>query len=181
MSKEFIYNEMMTHIPVCSHKAPKNVLLISNSPAGIQAELARHTDINVTTGALDAIANGEDAAYDIVLIDSTAAISRATYAHLNRIVKEDGLISSLNASLDDESASKEQLAAIGEYFKVVMPYKAEDKTMILASKAYHPTADVILHRTDLIDGLSYYNCDIHISSFAMPNYIRSTYRGIIKN
>jgi len=86
-----------------------------------------------------------------------------------------------NVSLDDETTSKEQLAAIGEYFKVVMPYKAEDKTMILASKAYHPTADVILHRTDLIDGLSYYNCDIHVSSFAMPNYIRSAYRGIIKN
>jgi len=181
MSKEFIYNEMLTHIPVCSHKAPKTVLLVSNAPEGMQTELARHAGLNVTTGALDAIANGEDNAYDIVLIDSTANISRATYAHLNRIVKEDGLIASLNASLDDEPASKEQLSAIGEYFKVVMPYKAEDKTMILASKEYHPTADVILHRTDLIDGLSYYNCDIHISSFAMPNYIRSTYRGIIKN
>lgn len=181
MSKEFIYNEMMTHIPVCSHKSPKNILLISNAPEGMQAELARHAGMNVTTGALDAIANGEDAAYDIVLIDSAASISRATYAHLNRIIKEDGLISTLNSSLDDETASKEQLSAIGEYFKVVMPYKAEDKTMILASKAYHPTADVILHRTDLIDGLSYYNCDIHISAFAMPNYIRSTYRGIIKN
>jgi len=181
MSKEFIYNEMLTHIPVCSHKAPKSVLVVSNAPEGIEKELGRHAGLEVTTGSLDSIANGEDAAYDIVLIDSTANISRATYAHLNRIVKEDGLISSLNASLDDEATTKEQLNAIGEYFKVVMPYKAEDKTMILASKAYHPTADVILHRTDLIDGLSYYNCDIHISAFAMPNYIRSTYRGIIKN
>jgi len=181
MSKEFIYNEMMAHIPVCSHKSPKSLLLISDAPEGIKQELARHSGLNVTVGGLDSIANGADSSYDIVLIDSTAAISRATYAHLNRIVKEDGLISSLNASLDDEEASKEQLNAIGEYFKVVMPYRAEDKTMILGSKEYHPTADVILHRTDLIDGLSYYNCDIHISSFAMPNYIRSTYRGIIKN
>ncbi|PHR59066.1 MAG: spermidine synthase [Arcobacter sp.] len=181
MSKEFIYNEMMAHIPVCSHKAPTNLLLISNAPEGIEAELARHAGLNVTTGTLDAIAKGEDAAYDIVLIDSSADISRATYAHLNRIVKEDGLISTLNASLDDETTSKAQLSAIGEYFKVVMPYKAEDKTMILASKSYHPTADVILHRTDLIDGLSYYNCDIHVSCFAMPNYIRKNYRGIIKN
>lgn len=181
MSKEFIYNEMLAHIPVCSHKAPKSLLLISNAPEGIKAELARHLGLNVTVGGLDSIASGEDASYDIVLIDSTSAISRATYAHLNRIVKEDGLISALNNSLDDEATTKEQLNAIGEYFKVVMPYKAEDKTMILASKEYHPTADVILHRTDLIDGLSYYNCDIHVSAFAMPNYIRSTYRGIIKN
>ena len=181
MSKEFIYNEMMAHIPVCSHKAPKSLLLISNAPEGIKTELERHKGLSITLGGLDSIAGGEDNSFDIVLIDSTAEISRATYAHLNRIVKEDGLISSLNASLDDEEASKVQLSAIGEYFKVVMPYKAEEKTMILASKEYHPTADVILHRSDLIDGLSYYNCDIHVSSFAMPNYIRSAYRGIIKN
>ncbi len=181
MSKEFIYNEMMAHIPMCSHKAPKRVLLVSNNPAGIQGELERHHGITVDVAGLDGIANGEDNSYDIVLIDSTAEISRATYAHLNRIVKEDGLISALNASLDDEAATKAQLEAIGEYFKVVMPYRAEEKTMILASKEYHPTADVILHRADLIDGLSYYNCDIHTSSFAMPNYIRQTYKGIIKN
>ena len=181
MSKEFIYNEMMVHVPVCSHKAPKNLLLISNSAQGIQKELERHIGLDVTVGGLDAIANAQDSAYDIVLIDSTAEISRATYAHLNRIVKEDGLVSCLNASLDQEEATKEQLSALGEYFKVLMPYKAEDKTMLLASKEYHPTADVILQRTDLIDGLSYYNCDIHVSSFAMPNYIRTAYKGAIKN
>jgi spermidine synthase len=181
MSKEFIYNEMMAHIPVCSHKAPKSLLLVSNTPEGIKAELARHIGLNVTVGGLDSIATGADNAFDIVLIDSDSEISRATYAHLNRIVKEDGLVAALNSSLDDEAKTKEQLNALGEYFKVVMPYRAEDKTMILASKEYHPTADVILHRADLIDGLSYYNCDIHVSSFAMPNYIRAAYKGIIKN
>lgn len=181
MNKEFIYNEMMAHVPVCSHKAPKDVLLISNSAEGIQKELARHIGLNVTLGGLDAIANAQDSAYDIVLIDSTAEISRATYAHLNRIVKEDGLVSCLMASLDEEETTNAQLSALGEYFKVLMPYSAQEKTMLLASKAYHPTADVILQRTDLIDGLSYYNCDIHMASFAMPNYIRTAYKGAIKN
>ena len=181
MSKEFIYNEMMVHVPVCSHKAPKNLLLISNNADGMQKELARHIGLEVTVGGLDAIANAQDGAYDIVLIDSTAEIARATYAHLNRIVKEDGLVSCLNDSLDNKEATTEQLKALGEYFKVLMPYNAEDKTMILASKEYHPTADVILQRSDLIDGLSYYNCDIHTASFAMPNYIRSAYKGIVKN
>ena len=181
MNKEFIYNEMMVHVPVCSHKTPKNLLLISNNAEGIQKELERHIGLDVTVGGLDAIANAEDSAYDIVLIDSTAEISRATYAHLDRIVKEDGLVSCLNASLDQEDTTKEQLNALGQYFKILMPYNAEDKTMILASKEYHPTADVILQRSDLIDGLSYYNCDVHAACFAMPNYIRSTYKGVIKN
>lgn len=181
MSKAFVYNEMMVHVPVCSHKSPKSLLLISDNAEGITKELSRHSGISVTQGGLDAIGSGADNSYDVVLIDSSAVISRATYAHLNRIVKEDGLVSCLNDSLEDEAASKEQIDALGEYFKIVMPYFAQGKTMILASKEYHPTADVILQRSDLIDGLSYYNCDIHTSSFAMPNYIRSAYRGIIKN
>ena len=33
----------------------------------------------------------------------------------------------------------------------------------------------------MIDDLSYYNCDAHIAAFAMPNYIRKEYLGIVKN
>jgi len=29
--------------------------------------------------------------------------------------------------------------------------------------------------------LDYYNCDVHVGSFAMGNYIRKEYLGIIKN
>jgi len=181
MSKKFIYNEMMAHIPVCSHKTPKTLLLVSDKPEGIAEELKRHSGLEVTTGGLDTIGNGTDNSFDIVLIDSKAELSTATYAHLNRIVKEDGLVSALNDSLAKEDTTKAQMSALGQYFKIVMPYRAGHSTMILASKEYHPTADVILHRTDLIDGLKYYNCDIHIATFAMPNYIRSTYKGIIKN
>jgi len=181
MSKKFTYNEMMAHIPVCSHKTPKSLLLVSDKPDGIQEELNRHSDVSVTVGGLDSIANGTDNSFDIVLIDSKAELSTATYAHLNRIVKEDGLVSALNDSLSKEDSSKAQMTALGQYFKIVMPYRAGHSTMILASKEYHPTADVILQRSDLIDGLEYYNCDIHIASFVMPNHIRSTYRGIIKN
>jgi len=181
MSKKFIYNEMMAHIPMCSHKAPKSLLLVSDAPEGIEEELNRHSGLNITTGGLDSIGNGEENSFDIVLIDSKAALSTATYAHLNRIVKEDGLVSALNGSLGDEEATTAQLNAFGQYFKIVMPYRAGHSTMILASKEYHPTADVILQRSDLIDGLEYYNCDIHIATFVMPNYIRSTYKGVIKN
>ena len=33
----------------------------------------------------------------------------------------------------------------------------------------------------MLDGLSYYNCDIHPAAFAMGNYIRKEYLGVIKN
>jgi len=63
-----------------------------------------------------------------------------------------------------------------------MPYNlGNGATALLASKAYHPTADLILHRADMLDNLSYYNCDIHPAAFAMGNYIRKEYLGSIKN
>ena len=54
-------------------------------------------------------------------------------------------------------------------------------TALLSSKEYHPTADINLQRADMLDGLSYYNCDVHPAAFAMGNYIRKEYLGIIKN
>ncbi|MBD3824817.1 MAG: spermidine synthase, partial [Epsilonproteobacteria bacterium] len=71
---------------------------------------------------------------------------------------------------------------LANYFKIIMPYNlGNGETALLASKAYHPTADVILHRVDMLDGVNYYNCDIHPAAFAMPNYIRKEYLGIIRN
>jgi len=61
----------------------------------------------------------------------------------------------------------------------VMPYRFEmymypgcNWNFIMGSKLYHPTADMILQRADLIDGLKYYNSDIHKASFILPNYIK---------
>jgi spermidine synthase len=63
-----------------------------------------------------------------------------------------------------------------------MPYNLGNcSTALLASKEYHPTADIILQRADMLDSLDYYNCDVHVGSFAMGNYIRKEYLGIIKN
>ena len=63
-----------------------------------------------------------------------------------------------------------------------MPYNLGNAaTSLLVSKEYHPTADVNLHRADMLDGVDYYNCDVHPAAFAMGNYIRKEYLGIIKN
>ena len=40
--KEFIYNEMMVHVPVCTSKDPKNVLIISDNANGLENEMQKH-------------------------------------------------------------------------------------------------------------------------------------------
>jgi spermidine synthase len=180
--KEFIYPEMMVHVPVCTNKVPKNVLIISNNADLLNVEMSKHSDIESKTisSSLDAIRAEADKSVDVVICEMSA--DAAVVAHISRILKDDGQLSITHASLDEVQSNKVLMQVLGNYFKVIMPYNlGNGSTALLASKEYHPTADIILQRADMIDGLKYYNCDVHIAAFAMPNYIRKEYLGIIKN
>ncbi|MFT5660868.1 MAG: spermidine synthase [Sulfurimonas sp.] len=180
--KNFIYNEMMVHVPVCTSKAPENVLIISDDTSALEIEMQKHTGIafkSVQCG-LDAIREEADASYDVVICESGE--DAAVMAHISRVLKEDGLVTMTHPSLDKTTENKSMMHILGKYFKVIMPYNlGNGSTALLSSKEYHPTADINLHRADMLDGLEYYNCDIHPASFAMGNNVRKEYLGIIKN
>jgi spermidine synthase len=180
--KTFIYPEMMVHVPLCTHKEPANVLVASNDAAQLEAEIARHleTTSKSVAATVDALRDEADQSADVVLLEGPT--DAASIAHVSRILKADGLVAMKHPDLDDENANKALMGVLANYFKIIMPYTVGNgETLLLASKEYHPTADVILQRTDLLEGHQYYNCDIHPAAFAMPNYIRKTYLGIIKN
>ena len=44
---EFVYQEMMTHVPLFSHENPKNVLIIGGGDGGILREALRHKGIKI--------------------------------------------------------------------------------------------------------------------------------------
>lgn len=182
--KDFIYNEMMVHVPLCTHKEPNNVLIISENSAGFVQEIQKYKydEINydVISTDITLLRDVEDDKYDVVIseLDTDAAV----LAHFNRVLNEDGLLVTVHPSLDDVAENKKIMQILGKYAKIIMPYNlGNGKTALLASKEYHPTADVILQRTDLLDGLEYYNCDIHPAAFATGNNVRKEYLGIIKN
>ncbi len=182
--KPFIYPEMMVHVPLCTHKKPQTVLVISDNAATLETEIARHDGVNTTVvaakGVLENIRDIADQSMDVILCEADA--DAAVVAHISRILKDDGLVVMTHPSLDDEQANKVLMGQLGNYFKIIMPYSVGNgETLLLSSKGYHPTADVILHRTDLLEGQQYYNCDIHPAAFAMPNYIRKAYLGTIRN
>jgi spermidine synthase len=180
--KSFIYPEMMVHVPLCTNKNPENVLIISDDANLLSKEVEKHNEIssNVVACSLDSLRDLSDTSYDVVVCEMKG--DSAVIAHINRILKEDGQLVISHDSLDETHSNKILMQVLGNYFKVIMPYNIGDgATALLASKEYHPTADIILQRSDMLDDLSYYNCDIHVSSFAMPNYIRKEYLGIIKN
>ncbi|MEA1916991.1 MAG: spermidine synthase [Campylobacterota bacterium] len=176
--KDFIYPEMMVHTALCTHKLPSDIAIISDNAENLMNEVSRHKDFSSTT--CSDIKTLDDNSNDVVLYDLNS--DAASLAHVNRVVKDDGLVVLKHNSLDDIKSNTILMEILASYFKIIMPFSLEDgSTLLLASKQYHPTADIILQRSDLIDGLEYYNCDIHVSSFSMPNYIRKNYLGVIKN
>jgi spermidine synthase len=46
---EFIYHEMMTHVPLLSHPDPQNVLIIGGGDGGVLREVLRHDSIEKAT------------------------------------------------------------------------------------------------------------------------------------
>jgi len=182
--KDFIYNEMMVHVPLCTHKEPNNVLIISADAAGFTKEMQKYTNdqinCDVISTDINELRDVADAKYDVIIseLDTDAAV----LAHYNRALNENGLLVTTHPSLDDVSENKRIMQILGKYAKIIMPYSlGNGQTALLASKEYHPTADIILQRTDLLDGVEYYNCDVHPAAFATGNYIRKEYIGIIKN
>ena len=224
---EFIYHEMLAHVPMCTHRDPKNVLIVGGGDGGVAREILRHEDVKVDLVELDEevvkvskeyfpkvgdwensrlnlviesgmefIAKAADQSYDIVIVDATdpGAISNelfeATfYAQVNRVLKADGLVAVQGGSYwMDLEGHKRILETVGRPFWIAMPYSypmysypGTNWNFILASKKYHPTADIVLQRADLLEGLQYYTSDIQRAAFAVPRNIKKALLGIAKN
>ena len=137
---------------------------------------------------LEYIKTAKELQYDVIIIN-TLDKDEDKYYHLSRISKQDSLFTSIAPALwlnDDKM--KKVLKSAGMFFKISMPYKYESyckqgfiSNFVMCSKKYHPTADIILQRADFLENLNYYNCDIHKSSFTLPQYQISELRGFSKN
>jgi len=180
--KDFIYNEMMVHVPLCTHKEPENILIISDDSEKLENEVKKHINIHskAIKCSLEEISKLEENTYDVVV---TQANTDPLFAsQINRVLKEDGIMVTVHPDLEQVEENKALINTLSSYFKIIMPYNlGTGSTALFASKTYHPTADIILQRTDMLDNLDYYNCDVHPAAFAMGNNVRKTYLGMLKN
>ena len=174
MEKNSINSEMIVHIPMCTHKEPQTILAILADEA-IKKELAKY-DAKVTYS--DSF-NSDDK-FDVVIYNS-GVIDDIVMANVMRNLEDKcGVFASKIVSFDENSeAMKKDLSIVAKNFWIAMPYKSDAGMMVLASKKYHPQADIILDRSDFIEA-NYYNTEIHNASFVMPNYIQKPLTGIAK-
>lgn len=146
------------------------------------------TRLNISTkDTLDYLRDGQNSTYDVIIIDDM--VDDTILAHSKRVLKPNGVIvvknDNLMLSLDN---TKTLLNILGKDYRIAMPcrydkYSANgmQSSLIFASNKYHPTADLILHKSDLLDGLEYYHSDLHRYCFVLPQNIIASLKNIAKN
>jgi len=180
ITDEAISAEMLVHVPMCTHKKPENILILSPNEE-IKKELEKYENISstfISKDFLNRIESLKEENFDIVIVDIQDNIDAVFSAQMSRILNKNGLFVAKTRS------KKEIMQNGGNLFSIVMPYRyIKNETfdeVVLFSKHYHPTADIILQRSDLLDGIDYYNTEIHLCSFALANFERKDLAGIYK-
>lgn len=173
--------EMLTHVAINTHNNPSKVLVLSTDLKSIKLELEKYKSF--TSFEVTYVENNydvevqklKDGSYDVIIADIKQLDKLLAYRLESLLTNKGVLVKTVDDILNLKNY--ENL----KNYNILMPYRAENFSFLLASKYYHPTADVVLFRTDLLDNLDYYNTDIHSSSFILPNFIKSKLVGYVKN
>ena len=175
------FNEMMVHIPLCTHKEASNVLIIGTVDEDFKNQASKHNKTsNIEFGDVSTLTSKNEKNIDVIIL-TDVKVDELLLANIERILNNDGLIAFASKAF---SKDKEQLFSdlklVGTKFWIAMPFKFGHNTSILASKKYHPTADLNLQRADLLDGLNYYSSEIQLASFVFPAAEHRELTGIAK-
>ncbi len=175
--------EMLAHVPLSTHKEPQHIFLVSDQVENYLEQFSKYQflEFDIEVSLIEdfdgRIAEFENGVFDIAIIDQK--LNNIQIAHISRVLKKDGLVAMVGESF-------ETLKNLAKNFRIAMPYLVFMKDnfseiLYFGSKFYHPTADINLQRSDLLEDLNYYNSDIHVSAFYMPNYIKNEIANFVRN
>ena len=170
-----IYNEMMIHIPLCTHKEAKKVLVVGEVKGNFKEEIAKHTAVVTYSDELNI--EGE---FDVIIYNSNI-IDDMVMSNINRCLEQkEGVFVCVSERFKKDSTKLvSDLKTIGNSFWISMPYRFGHTMAIIGSKKYHPQADIILDRSDFLE-CDYYNTELQNATFVHPQYVTKALTGIAK-
>ncbi len=175
-NKDFSFDEMMVHVPLCSHKNINKVLVVGEVSQNFKDEVSKHnTEVTYSEDL------NTDEIFDIILYTKDTP-DELIMANVERNLEQDfGIFVTTASSIRrDLDVAKEELALIGKNFWICMPYSFGHTTLIFASKKYHPQAEIVLQTSDLLPDCQYYNTELHNACFVHPTFITKAITGIAK-
>lgn len=225
---EFIYHEMIVHVPMAVHPDVRKVLVIGAGDGGVIRELTRYESIEridmveidemvvevcrkylpLTACSLDdervhityqdglKYIRDHENEYDLIIVDSTdpfgpgeGLFTKEFYGNCYKALKEDGIIVNQHESpfyKEDALAMQRAHKRIVESFHISRVYQAHIPTYPsghwlfgFSSKKYHPIRDFNPDKWSVL-GLKtkYYNTQLHMGAFALPNYVEEMLRDV---
>lgn len=219
---EFIYHDMIVHVPMATNPSIKKVLVIGAGDGGTVRELTRYKTIEridmveidkqvvevclehfkQTSCALsdkrvnlyfeDGIKfmSQKSNEYDLIIVDSTDTIgpgeglfTRQFYSDCFTALNENGILVNQHESPYYDMYAKSMKRAhrrIKEIFPICNVYQVHIPTYSsghwlfgFASKKYDPIKDLDANAWNSLGiNTKYYNTDLHVGSFALPNYVK---------
>lgn len=228
---EFVYHDMISHIPLFTHPNPQRVLVIGGGDGGTAREVLRHksvkecvmveidemvvsackefipqTSVSFKNPKLnllieDGVKYVKDAGlrgekFDVIIVDSCDPIGPSAplfgnefYKDVHHLLNDDGIVVSQGESPYYQADNQlGLLKVLNEEFEKVFIYNFSNLTypggfwsFTFASKKLHPVKDFNKNRV-LDSGLefSYYNEEIHTSSFSLPEFQRKVVKKFLK-
>ncbi|UVK97133.1 polyamine aminopropyltransferase [Pseudomonas sp. B21-048] len=220
---EFIYHEMLTHVPILAHGTAKRVLIIGGGDGGMLREVAKHRSIehitmveidgtvvdmckeflpNHSKGAFDdprlnlVIDDGmrfvatTTEKFDVIISDSTDPIgpgevlfSENFYQACRRCLNEGGILVTQNGTpfmqIEEVKTTAGRLRSLfpdWHFYQAAVPtYIGGAMTFAwgATNTAYRKLSREILQQRFAGSGIitRYYNPEIHIGAFALPQYV----------
>lgn len=225
---EFIYHDMIVHVPMATNPNIKKVLVIGAGDGGTIRELTRYSTIEkidmveidkrvvdicreyfpITACKLDEprvnlfyedglkFVRDKNDEYDLIIVDSTdpfgpgeGLFTKEFYGNCYKALKEDGILVNQHESPyydNDAAAMKDAHEKITKFFPIIRVYQAHIPTYPsghwlfgFASKKYHPVRDLNAEAWNSLGmKTKYYNADLHVGCFALPNYVKEMLNGL---
>jgi spermidine synthase len=178
-NNQLIDSEMLVHVAICTHRNPQKVLVISSKESYFKTQLDKY-ELESVVYATNLVT---EEVFDVVIYDNDVQMDEHTIAQIHRNLNpDDGVFvcHSMNSYTNRLDHLSRELEIIAKNFWISMPYAYENKLLILSSHKYHPQANIILQKSDLLEDLKYYNSDLHVSSFILPTFVNAKLNGIAK-
>lgn len=162
-----IKNEMLAFVPLCVHENAEHCLAIGATLPSEAAKLAKSI-CAIDALPLDLSLNNEK--FDVII----SFEQTVNFKQIFDLLKEGGIF----CKTVSKSAEEELLEA-SKYYRIAIPY--HNMELLFLSNKYHPTADLILDKSDFLECCEYYNSEIHLASFAIYQKAKQLLKDIIKN
>ena len=228
---EFIYHEMIVHVPMSVHPNAERILVIGAGDGGVIRELTKYPSVQSidmveideevvracqtylpqTAGYFDDprvtlhfqdglkfVRQQKEKEYDLIIVDSTdpfgpgeGLFTKEFYGNCYKALKKDGIMVNQHESPfyeEDANAVQRAHKRIVESFHTSLVYQAHIPSYPsghwlfgFSSKKYHPIEDFRAKDwKDLKIKTRYYNTQLHVGAFALPNYVEDLLKNVEK-